>query len=70
MKIPKDVAAAQKQWEASLRSPPIARRRCIADVYNNEDEIRHRCQRMAKEDSKHCWQHEPRGQRGFSRRVS
>jgi hypothetical protein len=44
------------------------RRRCIADVYNNEDEIKHRCQRMAKEDSRHCWQHEPRSFRGVVRR--
>lgn len=65
MKILKDVAEALKQREAD-GSPPI-RRRCIADVYNNEDEIKHRCQRMAKEDSRHCWQHE-RGFRGVVRR--
>jgi hypothetical protein len=67
MKVPKDVADALKQWKAD-GSPPIIRRRCVADVYNNEDEIKHRCQRMAKEDSRHCWQHEPRGYRGLQRK--
>lgn len=68
MKVPKDVAEALKQLEAD-GSPPI-RRRCIADVYNNENEVKHRCRRMAKADSRHCWQHEPRGCRGVLRRRS
>jgi len=64
MKV-QDVAEALK-GEAD-GSPPIIRSRCIADVYNNEDEIKHRCQRTAKENSKHCWQH-GRGFRGCVRR--
>ena len=67
MKLPKDVAEALKQWEAN-GSPPIIRYRCAADVYNNEDEIKHRCQRMAKLGSKHCWQHKQRSSRGVLRR--
>lgn len=67
MKIPKDVAEALKVWGAN--DSTIIRMRCVADVYNENDD-KHRCRRKAKENSRHCWQHDPRGSRGFLRRKA